>query len=134
MLEQVSKENEGVSHFKQREEQVKMSYNLSDMFKGTVWIPVSLEPSESGKQQEMMGVNQMLYLLDYCYESFILNERESHSRVLNSKVTWGDFVIPVTVIVSLGCCVEYKPGYEKGIEWDGKGESSENSYEAIEII
>ena len=32
MFEQISKENEGVSHFKQREEQVKTSYNLSDMF------------------------------------------------------------------------------------------------------
>lgn len=45
MLEQIFEENEGVSHFKQREEQVKSSCNLSDMFKGTVRTPSTMNCS-----------------------------------------------------------------------------------------
>lgn len=48
----------------------------------------------------MIELNQMLSLLGYLL-SFILNERESHLRVLNEKVIWGDFIIPVTVIITL---------------------------------
>lgn len=48
-----------------------------------------------------MGVNQVLYLLGHCYESFILNKRESQSRVLSRKLTWGDFIPLITVIITL---------------------------------
>lgn len=68
-----------------------------------------------------MGVHQTFYLLDYCYEGF----------KQKSNMEW--LYYPCNRHYHSGCCVQYKLRVSKGYE-KGKGGSSENSYEAIQLI
>lgn len=71
------------------------------MFKETTLIQCSWNQMNEEKQQEIMqnklDALSFRLLLSICYP----NKQEIHSRVLIRKLTWGDFILPITVIITL---------------------------------